>query len=268
VTHRRRDVLYHTIDGAGNPLLLLNGIAMTAASWQPIAEPLAGHYRVIRCDLRGQLMSPGPPPMEVADHVDDVLALLDHLEIDRVHLVATSFGAVIAALVAARRPERVRSLVSIASADAFDDGMAVEVERWRNGCLRSLAGPDRGVIGDVLEATVYSPGYLASHPEQRAERRRMIAALPDAWFEGLAGLLESAPSVALGSELAAIRCPTLVVAAELDRFIPFDRTKVLAERIPGARFRVIEAAGHAVVVEQPETIVDLCLEFFREVNDT
>jgi pimeloyl-ACP methyl ester carboxylesterase len=53
----------------------------------------------------------------------------------------------------------------------------------------------------------------------------------------------------------------LIVAAELDGFIPLDRTRALADGIGGARFELIGGAGHAVVVEQPERLVELTLEF-------
>mgnify|MGYP000163903267 CR=1 FL=1 len=62
--------LSHMSDGVGDPLVLLNGIAMTAVSWDVVARPLAEHYRVIRCDFRGQLMTPVPPPDNVAKHAD------------------------------------------------------------------------------------------------------------------------------------------------------------------------------------------------------
>jgi len=255
-------VIYHQVDGAGSPLLLLNGIAMTAPSWQPVAAPLAEHFTVIRCDLRGQLMSPGSPPADVGEHVVDVVEMLDHLGYDSVHVLATSFGGAVGALLAARHPGRVRSMLSIASADGFTDVMATEVERWREAAVRSLEGPDRGVLSDILEPVVYSPAYIEAHRDERALRRKQIAALPKQWFEGLIGLLDSAASFSLRSELAAIRCPTLVVAAELDGFIPLDRCRGLAEAIPGAEFKIIKGAGHAVVVEQPDTIVNIALEFF------
>jgi len=72
--------------------------------------------------------------------------------------------------------------------------------------------------------------------------------------------------VALAGELAAVRCPTLVVAAELDGFIPLARTRALAEGIRGARFILIEGAGHAVVVEQPRLVASLCLDFIAGIG--
>ncbi len=256
-------MIHHQLDGQGPPLLLLNGIAMSAPSWQPVAAPLAESFTVIRCDFRGQLLSPGSPPADVAAHVSDLVEVLDDLGEDSVHLLATSFGGAVGALLAARRPERVRSLLSIASADGFTDVMATEVARWREATIRSLEGPDRGVLSDILEPVVYSPAYVEAHREERVLRREQIAALPTAWFEGLVGLLDSAESFSLRSDLASIRCPTLVVAAELDGFIPLERCRSLAEAIPNADFKIIRGAGHAVVVEQPETIVDLAVEFFE-----
>ena len=261
-----RELLYHQLDGEGEPLVLCNGIAMSSPSWEVMAAPLARDYRVIRFDFRGQLMSGGAAPANVAVHAEDVVALLDHLEIESAHLVSTSFGAAIAALVAARFPERVRSLICIASADGFDGVMEGEVRRWRQGCVDSLESGDRGHIYDVLEPVVYSSGYLATHQEERALRRTQIAALPESWFHGLIGLLDSTPSVVLADELSRVRCPTLIVASELDGFIPLERTRAMAEAVPGARFVIVEGAGHAVVVEQPERLIELCREFLEGVN--
>jgi 3-oxoadipate enol-lactonase len=169
--------------------------------------------------------------------------------------------------VAARHPDRVRSLVTVASTDGFTDGMATEVARWREGVLASLEGGDRGVLSDVLEPVVYSEAYIEAHREERALRRAQIAALPEQWFRDLIGLLDSAEAYALGDELRDVRCPTLVVAAELDGFVPRANCRALADRIPGAEFAIIEGAGHAVVVEDPGAVATLALEFFGSIDN-
>ncbi|MDX2437895.1 MAG: alpha/beta fold hydrolase [Acidobacteriota bacterium] len=241
---------------------------MTAVSWQAVARPLAETFRVIRCDFRGQLMTPGEPPRDVAEHADDLATLLDHLGLHSVHVVGTSFGGVVGTLFAARHPDRARSLITIASADGFDDVMADEVGRWRQGCVEALEGDDRGALSDTLEPVVYSPRWVAAHAAERSQRRTQIAALPDAWFEGLIGLLDSAHSLRLRDELVEITAPTLVIAAELDGFVPLDRARGLANAISGARFEIIEGAGHAVVVEQPQAIVDLCVAFLEDLGSS
>jgi 3-oxoadipate enol-lactonase len=211
-----------------------------------MARPLAERFRWFARLPRPAAVA-GRAPRDVLEHAAEVVDLLDRLAINRAHLVATSFGGAVAVLVAARwRSSAVAGLDRVGRCPTTPRGPG----RWR-ACLDSLAGGDRA-DHDALEPAVYSPGYLAAHGAERALRRRLLAALPDAFFEGLAGLLDSISSVALGGELAAVRCPTLVVAAELDRFIPRSRCRALAEGIAGARFVLVEGAGHAVVVEQPQ----------------
>jgi len=258
-------ILYHRIDGDGEPLLLLNGVAMSVAAWEDIARQFAESFRVVRCDFRGQLMMPVTVP-DVADHAKDVVALMDYLELDTAHLLGTSFGGVVATMVAGRHPDRVLSLTTVASAPGFYDEMADEVELWKAACRRSLDGGDRGHLSDVLDPIIFSRAYTESHKEERTMRRAQIAALPDVWFEGLYGLLDSAHSLRLQGELEAIQCPTMVIAAELDAFVPLARARDLAESIGGARFEVVKGAGHAVVMEQAQRVVDLCLDFLEPLE--
>ena len=72
-------LLSHRVDGEGEPLLLLNGGMMSYSAWDGYVPPLAERYRVIRCDLRGMLRSPGQRPEGFPGHAEDLLALLDHL---------------------------------------------------------------------------------------------------------------------------------------------------------------------------------------------
>jgi 3-oxoadipate enol-lactonase len=238
---------------------------MTVPSWEVIARELARDLEVIRCDFRGQLLSAGPAPASIVDHVDDLVGMLDDLDRSSVHVAGTSFGGVVGTLLASHHPERVRSLVTIASGDGFDEEMADEVARWKDACRESLDGQDRGHLYDVLEPVVYSTAYLEAHAADRAERRRQISRLPDAWFEGLIGLLGSARSLRLGDELRHIRCPVLVLAAEHDVFVPRDRACDLAGAIPGARFAIIEGAGHAAVVERPDAVTTAIRDFIARL---
>jgi pimeloyl-ACP methyl ester carboxylesterase len=89
---RSMTVLAHRSAGEGAPLILLNGIAMSMASWEPMAPLLEDEYQVFRCDFRGQLLSKGPPHGDISRHADDVAALMDHLGLCSAHIVSTSFG--------------------------------------------------------------------------------------------------------------------------------------------------------------------------------
>jgi len=115
-------------------------------------------------------------------------------------------------MVAGRHPDRVRSLTTVASAPGFYDEMADEVELWKAACRRSLDSGDRGHLSDVLDPMIFSRAYTESHKEERTMRRAQIAALPDVWFEGLYGLLDSAHSLRLRpSSTPSCRLPGRVI---------------------------------------------------------
>ncbi len=259
-------MIWHTVDGDGVPVVLLNGIAMSGPSWEPVAAPLAERYRVVRCDFRGQLLTPTDVPPDLATHAGDVAAVLEHLGAVPAHVVSTSFGGAVAIELAARRPDLVASLVSVASSDGFTEDMAAEVARWRAACEAVLGGADPGVLSDTLEPVVYSGAWRVAHRDELDVRRRHIAQLPRAWFEGLAALLDQAEDLGLGDAPGRVRCPALVVAADEDGFIPTARTRALADAIPGAVYEVIDGAGHAVVVERPEAIVDRVVRWVEGIE--
>jgi 3-oxoadipate enol-lactonase len=262
----RATVLTHRVDGAGEPVLLLNGGMMTIASWQPVAERLAERCRVVRCDLRGQLLTPGPPPPTFAGHVEDVVALLDHLGIDRVHVVGTSFGGEVAVLFAATYPERASSLVATTAADRYDKAGTPAMQRLRTAVRRAITHGEKRAFFEHMFPITYSEAFLAAHGATlRAQLEERIAGLPDEWYLNVDALLVTMGTLDLTPHLGAITCPTLVVSAGLDEIIPAERSQRLAAGIPGALHVVVEGSGHALVVEQPDHLADLILSFLHEV---
>lgn len=259
--------LTHLVQGSGEPVLLLNGGLMTFASWEPVAARLRGHYQVILCDLRGQLRSPGRSHAALQGHVEDLERLLDELEISKVHLLGTSFGAEVGLLMAATRPERVRSLIAATATDRATEAMRREAAELRRLVAEIHEGGDRGVLHDRLVEGVYSAAYVESHREDLAARRRQIARLPDIWFEGLEGILACTEALDLRSCLSAIRCPTLVVIAAGDRVMPAERSRAMAAAIAGARVVEHATSGHALVAEDPEWLAERCLEFLGRSAD-
>lgn len=253
-------LLAHRLSGRGEPLLLLNGGLMTYAAWDPVAALLPRHA-LVACDLRGQLLSPGPPPARVEGHVADVVALLDHLGLRRVHVLGTSFGGFVSLLLAAARPERVASLTLAASAARVDDA-AWEHARPVIGAARAaLDGGDPGAVFDALVPWTFAPAFRAAYADALALRRAQFAQFPRAWFEGLLGLLGSLHGLDLRPRLASVRAPALVVAAELDATFPLDVLRELHAGLTDARFEVVAGAGHALVAEQPQALAALAQAF-------
>jgi 3-oxoadipate enol-lactonase len=228
---------------------------MTTASWAAQTRALAPHFRCLLHDFRGQLRSAKPPgPYSMGMHVDDLLALLDEQGIERVHLVGTSYGGEVGLMFAAAHPERVRSLTVIACVSRVNEVLAEGVTRWAQTAREA---PER--LWDVTAPYNYSPRFLEATPGFAEAARKRMAALPPDWYQALAVLCEA--FVTLQVDLSAIRCPTLVIAAELDVLKPLPFSREIADGIAGAKLKVIEGAGHAVVIEQPDALSDAVLDF-------
>lgn len=93
------------------PIVLLHALGERASDWDVVAGPLAAHRRVYAVDLRGHGDSEWPGEYSLELMRNDVLALLDTAGLDQVDLVGHSLGGVVAYLVAAAQPGRIRSLV-------------------------------------------------------------------------------------------------------------------------------------------------------------
>lgn len=256
-------ILTHKVWGAatGDPVLLMNGGLMTFLSWGPVAEGLGRAHRVIGFDFRGMLMSPGTPPPTLDGHADDVTALLDRLDVPRVHVVGTSFGAEVGILLAVNHPTRVRSLALITAAERINAEVWQAAQPLREACQAAARGGDGGILLDLLMPGTFSPAYLEAQGEAIVLRRQQFAAMPRAWFEGLDLLLASLQNLDLRPVLGRVACPTLVVGAELDLTFPPDHSRALAAGVPGARLEIVKGSGHGLVAEQPDRVLELLLSF-------
>lgn len=257
--------LTHQIEGSGETVLLLNGGLMSVAAWEPIAHAIRRSHEVVRCDFRGQLLSPGEPPATLEGHATDAAALLDTLGRERVNVVGTSFGAEVGLLLAATRPERVASLAAITATDRVTPDAWTAALPLLQACREAAAGGDGARVFDLLLPGTFSPAYLNAQAALLRERRQQIAAFPAAWFAGLAGLLGALEGLDLTPQLGRIRCPTLVVAAERDLTFPPERSDALAAAIPGAVLTVVPGSGHALVAEAPGRLVEILDSFLANL---
>lgn len=261
-------ILAHRVTGNpdGPPVLLLNGSMMTMGAWEPLAAPLGETYKVIRCDFRGQIFSPGEAEPRLDAHVTDVVALLGSLDLQRVHLAGTSFGGLVAVRLAELHPERVASLAAITAAAQVDDEFWEGSAQVRDAALAAAAGGDGGKVLDLILPVTYSPEYLEANAELLGAHRRQTALLPATWYRGIAAIISSIEGLDLTPDLPRIQCPTLVLAGEKDQMFPLERSRALAAAIPGARFEVVPGGSHAIVIEKPAEVARILLDFLGSVT--
>ncbi|MEU6247601.1 alpha/beta hydrolase [Glycomyces sp. NPDC047010] len=250
----------------GEPVVFVPGATLPKFVWEDAAETLARHgFRTVRYDLLGRDAAAAPRTRYDAALFDRQLdALLDHLSPDRpVHLVSLAFGALIAAGFAARRPQRVRSLVHVAP-----DGFGVRLP------LRSrlLLLP---VAGDLL-ARAAGPRALLSRLADYSDRPEIVAALrerfrPHATPALTRAVLSSVRHMPIHDAAEQYRAvadvPTLVLWGRGDRVTPLPSPERLEAAFPNARITVLEDCGHLPDLERPGRVAAHLLPFLREHAD-
>ncbi|HEX3531430.1 MAG TPA: alpha/beta hydrolase [Thermoanaerobaculia bacterium] len=261
-----RPILTHRLSGleTGPPVLLLNGGMMSIAGWEPIAQRLEPDYRVVRCDFRGQTLTPGEEA-RLEGHVADVIALLDSLGLERVHIAGTSFGGIIGLLLAARHPERILSLAAMTTTERITPKMWQGTLRLREAALAGASGGDGGVLLDLLLPGTYSAAYLEAQRDALTFHRRWVASLPLVWFRGTAAILSSLENLDLTPDLPRIVCPTLVLAGAADVTFPLEHSRALAAAIPHSRLEIVPDGPHGVVIEQAGRVADILLSFLQSI---
>ncbi|HWM89963.1 MAG TPA: alpha/beta fold hydrolase [Thermoanaerobaculia bacterium] len=257
-------MITHRIEGEGEPVLLLNGGLMSIGAWEPIAVALAKRFHVIRCDFRGQLLSPGEPEPNLEVHVRDVVELLDGLGFQSVHIAGTSYGGLVALRLASLHPERVSSVAVIAGSDRITPELWESSAEMRDLALDSANGGDGGRVLEFILPGTYTPEYLEKQRSALAFHRNWVAGLPAIWFRGVASILSSLEGVDLTPHLGAIRSPTLILAGERDAMFPPERSRALAAAIPGARLEVVPGAPHGMVVENPDETARHLIDFLEK----
>lgn len=235
-------------------MVLLHAGVGDRRMWEPQARALDAAYRVVRPDLRG--FGGTPLPGGRFSHAEDVVALLDHLRVDRAALVGASFGGAVALEVAAAAPDRVSALVLLcAAADGVPPSAAARAfDEQEDALLQS---------GDLAAAVELNVATWVG-PEASEEVRDMVRTMQRHAFEVQLAADEVDPPpqpVEVGVDAADVPVPALVVSGghDLDHFQAVARH--LATALPDARSRHLGWAGHLPSLERPDEVTAL-LETF------
>jgi len=254
-------------EGSGAPVVLLNGGMMSYPAWEPIAAILRAQFEVLRFDFRGQLLATGAPPPDLTGHAADVVDHLDAEGWESAHVVAASFGALVAIELAARFPERVRSLSLMVAMDRSTAEWKRESDAMRAIVAEVIAGGSRTQFYDTLVEGVYSKAYRESQAATLEARRAQIDLLPIEWFSGVDAILAVVEEFDLTAQLASVRCPALVLDAAHDRVMSAVRSHEMAHAL-GARHLVHPRSGHAIVAEDPQWVGETCLAYLTELEES
>jgi 3-oxoadipate enol-lactonase len=243
--------LHYTVDGPedGPVLVLGSSLGTTGAMWAPQVDQLAATFRLVRYDHRGHGRSPVPTgPYTLDDLGGDVLALLDTLGVDRVHLAGLSLGGMVAMWLGSHAPERVDRMVLVCTSARLGPP---DMWQTRAATVRAqgTAAVADGVLGRWLPAD-----YAERNPDAAASLRAMLLATP---VEGYASCCGAIERMDLEDALSKVVAPTLVIAGLEDESTPPAHAQRIVDRIPDARLALVAGAAHLANIARPDLVGQL-----------
>ena len=257
-------------EDAGEPLLLVMGLGAQLIAWPDgFVELLVDRgYRVVRFDNRdvglstkldgatvdmGTTMAavmsgqPVDAPYLLADMADDAFGLLDHLGIERAHIVGASMGGMIVQTMAIVRPERVRSMTSIMSTTG-DRSVGQPTPEAMAVLMQPPPGERRAYIEhSIATSRVLWGSDTFEFPEEDARRRAGITF--DRCFYPAGTARQLVAIMASGDRTEALRgctVPTLVIHGDADPLVTYSGGEATAAAVPGARIVTVAGMGHTL----------------------
>jgi pimeloyl-ACP methyl ester carboxylesterase len=249
----------HETRGAGEPLVLVHGLAYDRAGWGRFPDLLAEHFRVVLIDNRGVGESDAPPgPYTVSEMAEDVVGVLDELGIDRTNLFGVSLGGYIAQELTLTHPGRVEKLVLCSTAPGGPKAVPMPVATQQVFATYPTMEREAG-LRMFVENSLGARG-VRERPELVEEifRYRLgHAPTVEAWVaQATAGATYDSYD-----RIGAIDVPTLVVHGDADVVVDPGNAALLGALIPNARVELIPDRGHLMVWEDSERVAELVTEF-------
>lgn len=242
--------LYYETHGDGPALVFAHGRGGNHMSWWQQIPSFSERYRCIAFDHRSFGRSkdlPGGPGQDA--FVNDLEALLDHLHVERAHLVAQSMGGRTCLGFALRRPERTRSLT-------LADTTAAVTEPSLLHAIETHGPPPVDLLLRVLGPTF--------------RREQPTLSFLYAQIEALNRIQNTSTTLAVrgpkAADLATLRAPTLLLVGTEDSIAPPHIVELLAGMIPDARVAVVDRAGHSVYFERPDEFNRILAGFLAEAE--
>jgi pimeloyl-ACP methyl ester carboxylesterase len=250
------DVAY-AVEGRGEPVVLVHGTTSSAqASWLQVTPVLAERFTVIGPDLPGSggTVAPLDKPLELDDIAEQTLAAATDAGAERFHLAGWSLGAVVAAAVAARAPDRVRTLALVCGWVRTDARFRFTLDLWRR-----LIETDPDLFARYAFADGLTAGSFEAFGVEGVES--LLPTVSTELAPGSLAQIELDGRIDLSDRLASITSPTLVIGGSEDRWTSIDESRRLAADIRGARL-VELPCGHLIPTEQAAALNDLLIGHF------
>jgi 3-oxoadipate enol-lactonase len=246
---------HHALTGPedGATVVFSNALGTTMDLWVPQVEAFNERFRVVRYDTRGHGRTRAQGAFGIRDLADDIADLLDHLEVERAHLVGISLGGATVLDFAARHPERTGRIALMCTAAAIGTP-AYWAERVK---LVRTSGMD--AVAQTAPQRWFTDRYRSERPEVVKRLRRDLAACDPLGYTACCRALAETD---LHDRLAAVRAPALVLYGTEDAITTEADARDLQAGLPDSRLIAIQGAAHLASTERAADVNGELLQHF------
>lgn len=239
--------------GSGAPLILIHGAESDRNQFGVLREALGNDLRIISYDQRDTGVTVNPPTAFTADDLAaDVVALMDALDIERAYALGTSYGGVIAQILALNHPDRLETVFFVATTP----GMTKVSDAAAQMMTMSDSERREAMVGLLL-----TEEGRAANPELEARGRSVLSTRTPEQSARRMGVMREHNII---ERLGEISVPVVVIHGTDDQLTPVDGAQTMADRIPGAELRLIEGGRHGIATEFPGQVAAFVREFIDE----
>jgi len=251
--------LYYEVLGSGQALVLIRGLGRSSRYWLDFDQSLATAYQVVTFDQRGLGKSSEPLRWwHSMDHmVEDLLALLDHLQIAKAHIFGLSLGGMVAMGFAAKYPSRCLSLMVANSSTADYWGLRLYPKAVQDLLLK---GPRQG-FHQVLLELVTTPAIVKKQGVKLHQAWDLIRAEEGFPWATIAKQLLCAGRFSIRGKLHGDKVPTMIIYSDKDRLVPIRNSLMIHRLIPKSSLKALKDAGHEISIGREADLMQMIQEF-------
>ena len=254
----------YQVTGEGPPLVCCHAMGMDHTLWDEHRERFSKTHQLITFDQRGSGDSDHPAYSNDGEEFysvdtfgDDLRAVLDELGIEKASMLGFSMGAIAVLFFATRWPQRVDRLILVS---AMASRLPDEIIQRARVVENTLEQKGLQATYELYFSGALFEGITASEAFKRKIDKLLEKATPQG-FQGCFHVTINRPSL-LG-DLHRIKAPTLIMVGERDKHYVVE-ADILLDRIAGAKKVIVNNAGHAITVQQPQVFEDEIMAFLQE----
>jgi len=250
----------YDVQGDGEPLLLIPYLTADHACYAFQLPAYTEHFSCISLDLPGSGESDKPAgPYSTDGYADQVASFLDAIGIDRAHVAGVSLGAAVGIHLAARHPDRVRSLSLHSGWHATDLYLKSVVEQWRT--MASVLPTVADVVIQGIFPWCFTPEMYVNRPEFVDTLVDFVRSRPAQPVDAFLAQTDAAIAHDASAVLREIGAPTLITFGAHDLVCSTRFAEPLNSGINGSELVIFEHLSHAGLHEDPETFNRTTLDF-------